>query len=67
MQARVVNLLSARGFGFLRPMQDGDRRNLFFHAHDTIGFDELREGDFVTFQESESKGRPCAVRVEKLV
>ena len=48
-------------------MQDGDRRNLFFHAHDTIGFDELREGDFVTFQESESKGRPCAVRVEKLV
>jgi len=58
--------LTDRGFGFITP-DDGDGKDVFFHANAIEGmhFDELREGDAVTFEmESGPKG-PSAANVAR--
>ena len=39
-----------RGFGFIS--REGEAKDLFFHSKDLVGvtFDELQEGDEVTFE-----------------
>ena len=56
--ARVTD----RGFGFITP-DEGDK-DLFFHAKDLIEveFDEVKEGDAVTFDVEGPKG-PSATNV----
>lgn len=52
-----------RGFGFITY---GDAsKDLFFHSKDVSGvtFDELREGDAVSFELAESPKGPCAKNV----
>lgn len=60
----TIKKLTDKNFGFIA-QDDGD--DLFFHANslDSVSFDELREGDNVTFEvESTPKGN-AAVGVKK--
>ncbi len=49
-QGHIRRLMSDRGFGFIRPVEEG-QKDLFFHATQVYGvsFDELREGDSVSY------------------
>ncbi len=59
--ARVTD----RGFGFITP-DEGDK-DLFFHAESLVEceFDELREGDAVSFETKEGEKGLAAVDVRK--
>ena len=54
-----------RGFGFIAVA--GQTKDLFFHSKSLVGvtFDELAEGDNVTFDVEESQKGPNAVNVQR--
>jgi CspA family cold shock protein len=66
MKQGTIKKLTDRGFGFIS--QDGGEKDLFFHSKELQGvsFEELREGDKVQFEVSESPKGPCAVSVSKI-
>ncbi len=61
----VIKKKTDRGFGFITP--DGQEKDLFFHSNSLVGitFDELREGDRVTFESEQSAKGMNAVNVQK--
>jgi len=61
----VRKIVGERGFGFIRA---DDRSDIFFHASCLVdgGFNELAEGQRVSFEISNAHSRPRAVNVEKL-
>jgi CspA family cold shock protein len=66
MDGTVKRLIGDKGFGFIR---DGSGREYFFHRSEVSGrtFEELREGDQVTFEEaSQSPKGPRAANVVKV-
>jgi len=65
MTGSIVKIVDDRGFGFIKP--DEGEKELFFHARslDEGVFDELKEGDKVTFQIEEGPKGPAAIEVEK--
>jgi CspA family cold shock protein len=54
-----------RGFGFIAV--EGQDKDLFFHSKSLVGvtFDELQEGDKVTFDMEDSPKGPNAVNVKR--
>ena len=66
MMQGIVAKKTDRGFGFIK--RDGVEKDLFFHSNElkNISFDELREGDSVTFDVAESPKGPNAVNVNKV-
>lgn len=54
------------GYGFIKP-EDGEK-DVFFHASSLveIAFDDLKEGDFVTFEVEEGPKGPAATNVQKV-
>ena len=54
-----------RGFGFIAV--DGEEKDLFFHGNSLVGitFDELKEGDKVTFEKADSPKGPNAINVQR--
>ena len=54
-----------RGFGFIT--REGESQELFFHSSSVVGttFEELREGDAVTFEVVQGKKGPAAEQVTK--
>lgn len=66
MEGTIKKLVMERGFGFIA--REGGSKDLFFHREKLKGvtFDELKEGDKVTFDidESGEKG-PAAVNVSR--
>jgi len=60
----VIKKKTDKGFGFITV--DGQNSDLFFHSNSLVGvtFDELREGDRVTFESEESQKGPNAVNVK---
>jgi cold shock protein len=62
----VVKKKTDRGFGFIS--QEGQERDLFFHSNSLVGisFDELREGDNVSFDIEDSPKGKNAVNVKKM-
>lgn len=61
----VIKKLTDKNFGFITA--EGEEKDLFFHANEVEGVDftELREGDAVTFEVSDTPKGPAAVKVNK--
>jgi len=57
--------LTDKNFGFIA--QDGADKDLFFHANELVDvdFSELREGDAVTFEVTDTPKGQAAVQVKK--
>ena len=66
MAQGTIKRLTDRGFGFIAP--EGSDKDLFFHAKELQGaqFNDLKEGDAVEFEVSESPKGPCAINVSKI-
>lgn len=65
MDGTIKKIVSDRGFGFIS--RDGETKDLFFHSKDVknVSFDELREGDKVTFEVTQGEKGPAATNVER--
>ncbi|MFZ2804171.1 MAG: cold shock domain-containing protein [Patescibacteria group bacterium] len=61
----VIKKLTDRGFGFIGA--EGQEKDLFFHSKSLVGaqYDELREGDKVTFDVENGEKGPAAVNVQR--
>ena len=66
MQTGTIARLTDKGFGFIK--RDGEAKDLFFHSNELVGvsFDELREGDSMSFEVADSPKGPNAVKVSKV-
>jgi CspA family cold shock protein len=62
MAEGTIKRLTDKGFGFIDAGRDKD---LFFHSSSLEGvtYDELREGQKVTFTEARGQKGPCAENV----
>jgi cold shock protein len=65
MTGIIKRLQSEKGFGFITP--DGADKDVFFHSSALVGitFDQLHEGDKVSFDTEESDKGPRATNVQK--
>jgi CspA family cold shock protein len=65
MQEGTITRLTGKGFGFIA--REGEDKDLFFHSNDVQGaeFDDLNEGDKVTFELAQSDKGPNAVKVTR--
>ncbi|MEN9582094.1 MAG: Cold shock protein 2 [Candidatus Parcubacteria bacterium] len=61
----VIKKLTDKGFGFIAV--EGQQKDLFFHMNSLSGvsFDELREGDPVSFETEDGPKGPSAVNVKR--
>lgn len=59
----IKKLIVDKGFGFIA--REGEAKDLFFHSKELKGvtFEELHEGDAVTFDVADSEKGPNAVNV----
>lgn len=66
MQEGTIARLTDKGFGFIKV--DGREKDLFFHSNELLNvqFDELREGDKVSFEVGDSPKGPNAVTVSRV-
>ena len=66
MQTGTIARLTDKGFGFIS--REGQEKDLFFHSNELVNckFDELREGDKVTFEVADSPKGPNAVKVSRV-
>ncbi|MDB5339806.1 MAG: cold shock protein scoF [Planctomycetaceae bacterium] len=65
MAEGTIKKLTDKGFGFINT---GGSKDLFFHskALQGVSFDELHEGQKVTFTEGRSDKGPCAENVRAI-
>lgn len=61
----TIKKLTDRGFGFIT--REGEVKDLFFHSKDLSGvtFDQLKEGDSVTFEVVDGPKGPSAKNVTR--
>ncbi|OHB00279.1 MAG: cold-shock protein [Candidatus Zambryskibacteria bacterium RIFCSPHIGHO2_12_FULL_43_12b] len=61
----TIKKLTDKGFGFITA--EGLEKDLFFHSNSLVGvtFDELREGDTLSFEVEQSEKGPNAVNVQR--
>lgn len=62
----TIKALTDRGFGFIAV--EGQEKDLFFHSNSLVGvqFNELREGDAVSFETEQSPKGMNAVNVKRV-
>jgi CspA family cold shock protein len=65
MNGKIKKKIEGKGFGFIAG--DGLEKDLFFHSNSLVGvtFEELNEGDDVTFETAESPKGLNAVNVQR--
>lgn len=65
MSNGTIVRVTDRGFGFIKP--EGSDKDLFFHANELSGaaFNDLKEGDAVTFEIKDGPKGPNAVNVSR--
>ncbi|OGE75770.1 MAG: cold-shock protein [Candidatus Doudnabacteria bacterium RIFCSPHIGHO2_02_FULL_48_21] len=65
MMNGVVKKKTDKGFGFITV--EGQEKDLFFHSNSLVGisFNEIQEGDSVTFEVEQSAKGPNATNVQK--
>ncbi|PCI21331.1 cold-shock protein [Candidatus Wolfebacteria bacterium] len=65
METGTIKRLTDKGFGFIE--QEGNDKDLFFHASSLVDteYNDLREGDAVTFDTEETDRGLQAVNVKK--
>jgi CspA family cold shock protein len=65
MQKGTIARLTDKGFGFIK--REGQEKDLFFHSNELVGvsFDQLREGDELTFEVAQGPKGPNAVKVSR--
>ena len=61
----TIKTLTDRGFGFIA--REGETKDLFFHSTELkdVAFNELKVGDAVTFEVTESEKGPKATNVSR--
>lgn len=66
MQTGTIKRLTDRGFGFIAV--EGSDKDLFFHSKELVGvqYNDLKEGDKVQFEVSESPKGPNATQVSRI-
>jgi cold shock protein len=62
----IIKNLTDKGFGFITV--EGEEKDLFFHQNELQGvtFEELREGDKLSFEKADSPKGPNAVNVTRV-
>ncbi len=65
MKGTIKTLVPAKGFGYIA--REGEEKDLFFHttALQGVSFDELKEGDEVTFEVTQGDKGPAATNVSR--
>lgn len=65
MQQGTIARLTDKGFGFIKI--EGEDKDLFFHANalQNVEYNDLREGDTVTFEVEQGPKGPNAVNVNR--
>lgn len=65
MQGTIKKIVADRNFGFIS--QEGSDKDVFFHKDNIegINFEDLKEGDAVTFEIEEGDRGPSATKVQK--
>jgi len=65
MEGKIARLTD-RGFGFIS--REGQEKDLFFHSNELKGveFDDLKEGDMVTFEVAEGPKGQNATNVSRV-
>lgn len=66
MQEGTIARLTDRGFGFIA--REGEKKDLFFHSNKlkNVQYNDLREGDKVTFEVTEGPKGLSATSVNKV-
>ena len=66
MTGTIKPLLADKGFGFIA--REGETKDLFFHSKELVGvtFEELNEGDAVSFEVTETEKGPAATGVSRV-
>jgi len=59
----IARLIADRGFGFIS--REGEEKDLFFHSNELVDveFNDLNEGDKVTFEVADGPKGPNATKV----
>ncbi len=62
----TIKTLTDKGFGFITA--EGEEKEIFFHSTALVGvtYDELNEGDTVSFETEDSDKGPRAVNVQRV-
>ena len=65
-EGTIARVIEGKGFGFIK--REGEGKDLFFHSNElqNVKFEELREGDKVSFEVADSPKGPNAVKVTKI-
>ena len=66
MQEGTIARITDRGFGFIS--REGEEKDLFFHSSDlkNVEFNDLKEGDKVTFEVTDGEKGPRATDVNRV-
>ena len=65
MTGKIKKMIAEKHFGFIEV--EGMEKDLFFHGDSVVGgsFEDMREGDMVTFEVEDSAKGKNAVNVQK--
>ena len=66
MEGIIKKLVQDRGFGFIA--REGEAKDLFFHSKELQGvtFEELKEGETLSFEVADGPKGPSAVGVSRV-